>query len=431
MRGSRAIEPVSEPIDTVVRPPGSKSETIRALVLASLAKGDSIITHALDSDDTRHARGALSALGVDLEESGTAWTVTGTSGQFGSISPHVDAGASGLTARCLIAIAPLVNGIVTIDGRDRLPERPMAPILDALTALGVAVSSRQGRLPVEVVGTGAVSGGDVHVDSAQSSQFATALLMVAPLANTRMRVFPTSLAGSAGYLDMTLELMATFGVVAESLGDGWSVPNSGYAATTVSIEPDASAAVYPMTAAAITGGRVTIAGLGGGSLQPDSRVADVLGEMGCSVEKTGDSITVDARDRDLVAVDADLSSLPDGALAIAVAALFARGNSRLRGLGSLRFKESDRLAALATELNRLGADVVVEDDDLLISPRTLRPSTIDTYGDHRMAMSLSLVGLAVPGIVISEPGVVDKTWPGFWEMLEDLRIPRDRPGGAT
>ncbi|MGA7228276.1 MAG: 3-phosphoshikimate 1-carboxyvinyltransferase [Acidimicrobiia bacterium] len=431
MSGIRAIEPVSQPIDTWVRPPGSKSETIRALFLASLAKGDSVITHALDSDDTRHARDALSAFGIDLDDSGASWSVMGTAGHFGSISPHVNAGASGLTARCLMAIAPLVNGTVTIDGRHRLPERPMAPILEALAGQGVAVTSRQGRLPVQVIGTGALPGGDVRVDSAQSSQFATALLMAAPLATHRMRVFPTSLAGSAGYLDMTLRLMGAFGVAAEPLDGGWSVPNSGYVGTSVSIEPDASAAVYPMTAAAITGGRVTIEGLGGESLQPDARVADVLGEMGCSVEKTGDTITIDARSRALVAVDADLSSSPDGALAIAVAALFALGDSRLRGLGSLRFKESDRLTALGTELSRLGADITIEEDDLLISPRILRPSTMETYRDHRMAMSLALVGLSVPGIAISDPEVVDKTWPGFWEMLENLGIRRDRPDSAT
>jgi 3-phosphoshikimate 1-carboxyvinyltransferase len=201
---------------------------------------------------------------------------------------------------------------------------------------------------------------------------------------------------------------------------GYLVSPTGYTGIDLVIEPDASAAVYPMVAAAISGGRVTIEGLGSLSIQPDMGVVRVLEMMGCEVEQTDTATTVDARGRRLQPIDVDLSGSPDGSLAVAVAVLFAEGPSRLRGLGSLRFKESDRLSALANEIARLGAGARVEGTELLITPGALRPSRIETYGDHRMAMSFALVGLAVAGIEIADPEVVAKTWPGYWEMLEEL-----------
>lgn len=420
MNEVRPVRPVTAPIETRLRVPGSKSETIRALMMASLGRGRSTILRPLDSDDTRSARECLGTLGVGIEEHDELWTVSGIAGDFGSRSAQLDAGASGLTARCAIAMSTLVDGDVTISGRDRLPERPMGALVDALAQLGVTVTSNDGHLPVVVTGTGSLPGGRVVVDSTQSSQFVTALLVVAPLARERMTIAPSGLAGSSGYLAMTLRLMGAFGVDAEQQQGSWTVPNVGYEPASVSIEPDASAAVYPLAAAAITGGIVTVEGLGKSSLQPDLGAVAILEEMGCSIAITQELVSVDARDRRLRGVDADLSALPDGALAIAAVALFASGTSRLRGLGSLRFKESDRLAALATEIERLGAGATVEGDDLVITPGELRPARLETYGDHRIAMALALAGLAVPGVEVSNPGVVGKTWPGYWEMLEAL-----------
>jgi len=198
---------------------------------------------------------------------------------------------------------------------------------------------------------------------------------------------------------------------------------TGYTSIDLVIEPDASAAVYPMVAAAISGGRVTIDGLGSRSIQPDIGVAAVLAMMGCDLEQSDTATTVDARGRRLQPIDVDLSGSPDGSLAVAVAALFAEGPSRLRGLGSLRFKESDRLAALTNEITRLGAGARVEGTELLITPAAMRPARIETYGDHRLAMSFALVGLGVPGIEIADPEVVAKTWPGYWDMLDGLSEP--------
>ncbi|HSJ85050.1 MAG TPA: 3-phosphoshikimate 1-carboxyvinyltransferase [Acidimicrobiia bacterium] len=420
MIGSRAMTPLQRPFVRTIRPPGSKSETIRALVVAALAHGSSTLSQPLDSEDTGFARRALEQLGVEIDLGDNAWAVRGSSGRLQRSGAPLDAGASGLTARAMIALTPLVDGPTTVVGRDRLPERPMAGLVDALRGLGVEVTDQEGRLPVTVHGTGALPGGTAGVDSRQTTQFATALLMAAPLATAPLLVIPRGLEGSHRYIDITVATMTEFGARVEPQGEGYRVSPTGYKATAVSIEPDASAAVYPMVAAAITGGRVTIDGLGSRSMQPDMAVARVLETMGCAVEQSEASTTIDARGRQLEPADEDMSGSPDGALAVAVAALFASGPSRLRGLGSLRFKESDRLSALADEINRLGAHARIEGTDLLISPAELRPTRIETYGDHRIAMSFALIGLVMPGIEIAEPKVVAKTWPEYWDVLDGL-----------
>jgi 3-phosphoshikimate 1-carboxyvinyltransferase len=419
MSGFRTVQPALGPIDASIRPPGSKSHTIRALVVSALADGDSLLWAPLDADDTRAALGALGHFGVDIAAAGDPWRVTGSGGALEAPSGPVDAGASGLTARSVIALASLIHGTTTVVGRDRLPERPMSGLVDALNALGVQTSSVDGHLPVTVDG-GALPGGLVTVASHQTSQFASALLLVAPLAREEMVVIPQGLEGSRRYLELTISMMEEFGAVVEQVEAGYRVEPGGYRGTDVAIEPDASAAVYPMVAAAITGGRVTIEGLGAESLQPDLAVAGVLEQMGCALTQTGNATTVAATTDGLRPIEIDLSGSPDGSLAVAVAALFADGPSRLRGLGSLRHKESDRLASLAAEITRLGADATVVGDELIIVPGVLHPARVQTYGDHRVAMSFALVGLCVAGIEIADPEVVAKTWPSFWDMLSGI-----------
>ena len=417
---SRPIEPATEPVIAVVRPPGSKSQTIRALVAAALAEGDSILQGPLESDDTAFAQGALRSFGVVIEPDSRGWVVRGSGGRLRPPGESIDAGASGLTARAVMAIAPLVDGPVSLVGRDRLPERPMGGLVAALNDLGVVATSVDGHLPVTIHGKGSLPGGRVRVDSGHTSQFASALLLAAPMADEALVVTPLDLQGSQRYLYLTIELMEQFGGrVADSGGD-FRVEPTGYRATDILIEPDASAAVYPMVAAAITGGRVTIEGLGSGSAQPDLAIALHLATMGCDVTSTETTTVVDASGKSLRGIDADLSGSPDGSLALAVACLFAGSPSRLRGLSSLRFKESDRLAATAAEITRLGGQARVEGDDLLITPVELQPARLESHEDHRMAMSFALVGLRVPGIEIGQPEVVAKTWPGFWDMLDKV-----------
>ena len=420
MSDTRAVRASTEPLDAVIRPPGSKSLTIRALAAASLAEGTSRIVFPLESDDTRFAREAMRALGIEIDEKPDAWLVDGTGGGLTASDRPLDAGPSGLTARILIAMAALADGMTVIVGRDRLPQRPMGGIVEALNSLGIEVRSRDGLLPVEVSGTGRLPGGQVGVDTTQSTQFATAIALVAPLAASPLTIDLVGSTGAVGYLDLTLRLMETFGLKAAMVGDSISVPNAGYRATTVLIEPDASAAVYPMVAAALVGGKVVVEGLGISSIQPDLSVARVLEEMGCAVQMGDDTTTVTASGGVLNSVDVDLSGFPDGAVALAVACLRGAGPSRLRGLGSLRYKESDRLSALAAELSRVGAEVEIIGDDLEIRPGSVFPAVVETYSDHRMAMSFAILGLAYEGIEISDPQVVSKTWPGFWEMLDDL-----------
>lgn len=415
----RAITPLGSPVDATVRPPGSKSLTIRALVAAALATGKTRIHHPLHSDDTRFARDALRGLGVEIDDRDAPWVVTGSGGRLRPSAEPLDAGASGLTARCLIALAPLVEGPTHVVGQDRLPQRPMGGLIDALRHLGVEAEATGGRLPVTIVGTGSLPGGSVEVASQETTQFLTGLVMSAPLAIAPSTITPTGIEGSRGYLDLTLRTMRDFGAQVEQIGDGFRVEPTGYIGAEIDIEPDASAAVYPMVAAAIAGGRVTIEGLGTRSLQPDLGVAAVLAMMGCAVDQTEDTTTITA-DRSLLPIDVDLSGSPDGSLAVAVACLFADGQSMLRGLGSLQFKESDRLAALATEIERLGARAIIDGDALTITPGQLRAAKIETYDDHRIAMSFALVGLIQEGIEISNPSVVSKTWPGYWDLLESL-----------
>jgi 3-phosphoshikimate 1-carboxyvinyltransferase len=237
------------------------------------------------------------------------------------------------------------------------------------------------------------------------------------LATDTVVIVPGGMEGSSGYVDVTVQIMTEFGASVIRDGDGFRVEPTGYTGRVLDIEPDASAAVYPMVAAAITGGRASIEGLGSATLQPDMAVADLLAVMGCDLTRTDHGTTIIGPGGPLHPLDADLAASPDGALALAVACLFADGASRLRGLGSLRLKESDRVAALATEIRRLGAEAEVDGDDLVIVPGRLHGAEVATYGDHRVAMSFALAGLRVPGVVIRDPDVVAKTWPGFWDHL--------------
>jgi 3-phosphoshikimate 1-carboxyvinyltransferase len=412
------VAPLEEPLDVSVRPPGSKSETIRALVAAALGQGRSHLYGALWADDTLAMTGALRSFGVEIDGMSDPWVVDGNGGWLQQPDAPIDARESGLTARILIALAGSRDGLVTIVGRGRLPERPMKGIVEVLKAQGVEVTGD--RLPIDVAGRGHLWGGRIAVDCSQSSQFATAVMLVAPLMERPCVLELAGLTGSADYLEGTASVMRRFGAELERTVTGYEIVNHGYQPSDVVIEPDASAAVYPMAIAAITGGRVTVEGLGQGSWQPDLGVATVLEQMGCAVTWELNRVHVDARGVGLTGVDVDMSHAPDGSLALAVVCLFADSPSRITGLGSLRHKESDRLGAIVEEMRRIGAGVEVVDEGLVIEPGPLDGAVVDSHGDHRIAMSLAVAGTRVPGIEIRDPTVVDKTWPGFWDFLHSL-----------
>lgn len=416
---TRLVRTLDAPVDARLRPPGSKSETIRALAVAGMAEGRSHLYGGLDARDPRAIAGALVALGVGVGMDGEPWAIDGVGGRLHAPSAPIDADESGLTARIVIAMAASAEGSTRITGRGRLPQRPMTGLINALRTQGVEIAGD--GLPVEVIGRGRLWGGPMQVDCSETSQHATALMLVAPIMDRTVTLEVTRLAGSAGYLDITAATMRRFGAKVSETITGYEIEPTGYQPADLVIEPDASAAVYPMAIAAITGGRVTIEGLGRRSGQPDMGVAMVLGEMGCKIRWEDDSVEIDARGRRLGPVDVDLSASPDGALAIAVVCLLAEGESTLRGLGSLRHKESDRLEALSGEMRRLGGVVATGDDFIVVSgPAELRGGLVSPHGDHRIAMAMATLGTRVPDIAIDHPEVVEKTWPGYWSFLDDL-----------
>ena len=420
MTEARSVQPLDHRIDAVVGVPGSKSVTIRALACATLARGTSTLIGPLVSDDTSVAVDAFRSLGADIAVGDGEWSVTGTSGGLRAPEEEVDAGASGLTARIVLGLAPLVPGAVTVVGRERLPERPMTSLVTVLEQLGLAVTHSNGTLPIRVEGLGVFPSGRLVVSVSDSTQFASALLIASPMAGDQVQLEIEGLAGSSGYLDVTLETMSAFGAELTRHGVSYVSDPTGYRAARYAVPPDASAAVYPMLAAAITGGRVTVPGLRRARIQPDYRIVGLLEAMGCEVGGDDEDVWLEGPDTRLEPMSADLSESPDGALALAVACLAASGSSRLSGLHSLVHKESDRLRALANEIERLGGTARIEGDSLLITPAPVYSGVVDSHGDHRVAMAFAPLGLRHPGIAVDSPDVVSKTWPGFWEMLETL-----------
>jgi 3-phosphoshikimate 1-carboxyvinyltransferase len=414
----REIAPFEVPLDAHVRPPGSKSETVRALAAASLAGGRSHLYSPLLAEDTAAMAEALRGLGISIETGTEPWTVDGQGGRLSPPGRPIDANESGLSARILLAIAGSLDGTTLVDGRGRLPERPMSGVVKALRSQGVEVNGD--HLPIEVSGRGRLWGGRVVVDCSESSQFATAMMLVAPIMHEPCSLELEGLTGSADYLEGTASIMRRFGATIDRTTTGFEIANRGYVASDVVIEPDASAAVYPMAMAAITKGRVVIEGLGEGSWQPDLRVAAILEEMGCHVDWDAQRVTVDARGVDLAGVEVDMADAPDGALAVAVAALFAFGPTSISGLHSLRLKESDRLQAMSEEIERIGGGASIDGDSLIVTPGELHGAVIDPHGDHRIAMAMATAGAGVGGVQIADSHVVNKTWPGFWGFLDTL-----------
>jgi 3-phosphoshikimate 1-carboxyvinyltransferase len=412
------IKPLRAPPDVTLRPPGSKSITNRALLCASLADGTSTLSGALFAQDTQAMMDAVAALGAGLRTDRAAGTVAvrGTGVRRPAEPVRIDARQSGTTSRFILAAAALGTARVVVDGAPQLRARPLRPLLGALEALGVRVEALEqpGCLPIAV--RGPARGGDVRVEGHISSQFLSGLLMAAPLMSSGLRVELSSPLVSVPYVKMTLAVMEAFGVSVEGL----AVAPGRYVATDVAIEPDASAAAYFFAAAAISGGRVTIEGLGEGSIQGDVAFVDVLERMGARVERGAERITVCGTGT-LHGIEVDMADISDTAQTLAAVAVFADSPTRLTGIGFIRAKESDRIGALATELRRAGIEVATDEDGFTVTPGTVRPARFRTYDDHRMAMSLALLGLRAPGVEIEDPGCVAKTYPDFFADLATLQ----------
>jgi 3-phosphoshikimate 1-carboxyvinyltransferase len=423
MADSLEIQPLVRPAAATVRPPGSKSITNRALICAALADGTSTLTGALDSEDTQVMIVALGQLGIAIEsaDAGQTLRISGCGGKLPSQTADLWVATSGTTVRFLTALVALGQGRFRLDGTPRMRERPIQDLLDTLTQLGVSARSElPGGCPPVVIDANGLRGGQATMRGDVSSQFLSGLLLASPYARSPLDLTIDGPLVSQPYIRMTLAVMESFGVSIDAAGLGSfriAAPRS-YRATDYAIEPDATAASYFWAAAAIYGGRVTVEGLSRKSLQGDVAFCDCLAKMGCSVTHAEDRITVVGGG--LSGIDVDMNAISDTVQTISAVALFAKGPTRIRGVAHNRHKETDRIGALATELRKLGAAVEEHDDGLTIVPGKLHAAHIDTYKDHRMAMSLSLVGLRIPGVFINDPGCTAKTYPGFFDDLARL-----------
>jgi 3-phosphoshikimate 1-carboxyvinyltransferase len=424
MLNRRAIKTIPNGLNATVCLPGSKSLTNRALLVASLASGDTRLTNALFSDDSLYFAKALQVLGfhVQLEEANCEITVTGAGGVIPAEKAELFIGNAGTAARFLTAFLTLGHGEYVLDGNARMRERPIGDLVSALRQLGANLEASSGCPPVRVIAAG-LAGGGVTLPGTVSSQFLSALLMVAPYASRSTEITVTTPLNSRPYVDMTLAVMGGFGVEVQRDGYQWFlIQPAGYRRhDSFAIEPDATAASYFFAAPAICGGRVRVMGVTRPSAQGDLAFLRVLQKAGCMVEEGPDYVEVIGCSS-LQGVDVDLSDLPDTAQTLAAIAPFAATPTRIRGIASARLKETDRVRATCTELARLGVCVEEHADGMTIHPcETMRPAQIQTYDDHRMAMAFSLIGLRVPGISIENPACVSKTFPGYFEVLESLQ----------
>ncbi|MEM7473837.1 MAG: 3-phosphoshikimate 1-carboxyvinyltransferase [Planctomycetota bacterium] len=419
---SASIQPVGS-IDSSIRPPGSKSITNRALVCAALAQGKSTLTGVLASDDTRVMIEAWIQLGLELDHDLSVAEVSlkGCAGSSSVTSGDIFVGNSGTTIRFLAAALCVLQGEFRLDGVARMRERPIGDLLTALRELGAQVDSLNSEKsdcpPIHIVASG-LSGGKAQVKGDISSQFLSGLMLASPMAESDVGLEIVGDLVSVPYVEMTAEVMRSFGARVDLEFPRIRIQaGSKYQAREYSIEPDASAASYFWAAAAITGGLAEVKGLSRGSLQGDVGFCDVLAQMGCEVDYGDNQITVRSN-RQLRGIEVNMANISDTVQTLAAVALFAAGPTTVRGVAHNRVKETDRIGDLATELRKLGADVTEFDDGMKITPpEKVQPATLDTYDDHRMAMSLALTGLRAEGIKINDPDCTSKTYPGYWDDL--------------
>ncbi|MCW8866576.1 MAG: 3-phosphoshikimate 1-carboxyvinyltransferase [Colwellia sp.] len=406
--------------------PGSKSLSNRALLIAALANGVTKITNLLVSDDINHMLNALTTLGVDytLSDCGTECTVIGNNGFFNVNKPvELYLGNAGTAMRPLCAALAASEGEFILTGEPRMKERPIGHLVDALAQLDADIDYLENKdyPPLKISGK-ALSGNTVTIDGSISSQFLTAILMIAPLLNTNTTIEIEGELVSKPYIDITLNIMSRFGI---------NVTNNDYKSFTVTgnqsyqavdrymVEGDASSASYFLAAGAIKGGEITVHGVGKLSVQGDKHFADVLEKMGAEVHWHDESITVVGKP--LTAVDMDMNHIPDAAMTIATTALFATGTTAIRNIYNWRVKETDRLFAMATELRKVGAEVVEGEDFITITPpKSLTHAQIDTYDDHRVAMCFSLVALSDTPVTINDPKCTAKTFPDYFDKLAQV-----------
>jgi 3-phosphoshikimate 1-carboxyvinyltransferase len=422
MSPSLEIVPVRGPVTGTIRPPGSKSLTNRALILAALARGRTRLTGVLDSVDTQVMIASLRQLGLTVEQNLAAKTIVveGCGGRLACNGTELHLENSGTSIRFLTALCCIGQGRFRLDGNARMRERPIQPLVDALGRAGVSIRCELGTdCPPVVIDAKGLPGGAWTVDGNLSSQYLSALLMAAPCAMADVTLRVRGELVSRPYVDMTIANMRQFGAqVSEPETNVFQIAAIPYDGSDYDIEPDASAASYFFALAAVTGGDITVEGLNRDALQGDVAFVEALVQMGCRAEYGHSSIRVIGGP--LTGIDIDMNAISDTAQTLACVAPFAKGPTRIRNVAHMRLKETDRVAAVVTELRRLGLAVDEHDDGMTIHPGVLKPGTVATYDDHRMAMSFALLGLRQPGIKIADPGCTAKTYPEYFEDLGRL-----------
>ncbi|WP_437230664.1 3-phosphoshikimate 1-carboxyvinyltransferase [Planctomicrobium sp. SH661] len=416
------ISPVRGPVRGRIRPPGSKSLTNRALMIAAQAEGTTLLDGVLESVDTQVMIQSLERLGIRVTADPAAhrFEVTGSPGGIENSSVELWCENSGTSIRFLTALCATGRGRFRLDGNPRMRERPIAPLIEALQAAGVdARCEFENGCPPVLIASHGLPGGTIPVAGDLSSQYLSGLLMAGPAAQSDVTVEVQGPLVSRPYVDMTLAMMRDFGAeISEPVPNCFSIKAKPYRARQYDIEPDASAASYFFAVAAVTGGEVTVEGLHRNALQGDVQFVDALVRMGCEADWHENSITL--RGGELRGIDIDMNEISDTAQTLACVAPFATGPTRIRNVAHMRLKETDRVSAVVTELQRAGLKVEEHPDGMTIQPGPVQPALIQTYDDHRMAMSFALLGLRAPGISIADPGCTSKTYPNFFEDLEQL-----------
>lgn len=415
--GPLLIPKLSRPPELTWRVPGSKSITNRALVLAALADGQSSLSGVLHSDDTRHMRSALVALGASVEDTGpSTLLVHGGRARLRAPKQPLFVGNSGTTVRFLAALACLVPGPVTLVGDEAMARRPIQDLVDGMRQLGVRVECDTGCPPLTIHG-GRLSGGVVSMRGDRSSQYFSALLMAAGLAEGAVTVDIAGSLVSRPYVDITRRMIQDFGGEVATTERGFRVsPVASFRARSYQIEPDASSASYPFALAAVSGGRITVPGLGLSALQGDYAFLEVLEKLGAAVER-GESATTVTGSGTLRGLSVDMHDISDTVMTLAAVAPLLHGETRIVNVANIRIKETDRLTATVRELKRLGQVVSHGEDWLLVLPRGVVPATVRCYADHRIAMSFAILGAVSGGVSIEDPSCVAKTYPEFWQDL--------------
>ena len=421
----KPITPVQH-IDTTVSVPGSKSLTQRALIASALASGDSQLLGPLASEDTRYTIAALAAMGLLVDTSDPdCWRVAGTGGRIETPATDIFLGNNGTATRFLTSLAALGHGRFRITGSERMAQRPILPLLEALHGWGADIVSEAGTgCPPLTIEAHGLTGGRTVLPEGRSSQYLSSLLLVAPYADTPAELAVRGAILSQPYVRMTLAVMAAFGIQVEAAPalNAFRIPRGRYQARTYAIEGDASSASYFWAAAAVSGGRVTVTNVPRPSLQGDTNLLACLERMGCRIDSSASGITVTGPGQ-LRGFEVDMGDRPEVAPTLAVVAAFAEGTTVIDNIAHLRIKECDRLSAVVCELRKLGVEAEEEPARMIIRGRggsNLHGATISTYEDHRMAMSFAVAGLRVPGVVIADEDCVAKSFPDFWERFRLL-----------